>query len=92
MAGEENFPVVENDQPVGILTRNDLLRAVRLKKFDEPVENFMTERLHYCTPDDNLTDVIQSMEKNELTCVLVMIENNILGLITPDLIWRLVRK
>jgi Zn-dependent protease/CBS domain-containing protein len=87
--GQENFPVVSDGKSVGLLIRPHLFQAMRNRQFTRPVADFMTRELIYCRPQDNLATVIQHMDRRNLSCVVVMEGNEIVGIITPELWHRI---
>ena len=87
--GQENFPVVGQNGLQGILTRVDLLRALRDNQIDLPAANFMTTELIYCKHTDNLADIIHLMDHKNLPCVMVMESESIVGLITPEMLQKI---
>ncbi|MFA5863856.1 MAG: site-2 protease family protein [Phycisphaerae bacterium] len=90
--GQDNFPVVDNThQPAGVLTRQELLLAIREEKFDHPVRDFMTKQLICCRSFDNLATVLHLMDRQNLSCVLVIDEDHIVGLITPEMLYRIIK-
>lgn len=84
--GQENFPIVARAEPAGLLTRPHLFHAIRRGFLDRPVSEFMTKELIYCRPSDNLATVIHQMDRRDLSCVVVMEGNEIVGIMTPD-VW-----
>ena len=89
-SGQENFPVVGENGLLGILTRIDLLRAIRDNRLDLPAADFMTKELVYCKHTDNLADIIHLMDHKNLPCVIVMDQESIVGLITPEMLQKVV--
>jgi stage IV sporulation protein FB len=85
---QEHFPVIAGGEPVGVLTKSAILSAIRLREGGRRISEIMTPQLHYCTPFDTLANVVEMMDKRNLMCVLVLYENKIVGMITPEQIWR----
>jgi len=83
--GQEHFFVREGDQVAGILTGPALLRAIRDRQSDHPVKDFMTRELICCRPTDNVASVWEVMERRNLACIVVIEEDRIVGLVTPEM-------
>ena len=84
----DNLIVAENHKPLGILRKRDIVRAGRMNRLDAPVSDFMRSQLHYCSPSDSLSDVIRGMMERNIPCVAVMVDGNIVGVVTHQLIWE----
>lgn len=87
-SGQDHFPVFRQEAFVGLLTRNDLLRALHEQKLESPAAEFMTRRIVFCSPHESLAAVFQTMNEQELSCVAVMENDLLLGLITLEQISR----
>jgi Zn-dependent protease len=83
-AGQDHFPVFHNEAFIGLLTREGLFRGLSEHKHDQPISEFMTTRIVYCSPLDSLANVFQSMNEKEVSCVVVMEADRLAGLITVD--------
>jgi predicted transcriptional regulator len=80
---QQDFPVLENDQPVGILRRNDLVKALSDNRRDSPVGAFMCD----CDPVDDsasLTRTVESMHANKCGTLPVMQGGRVVGLLTLE--------
>ncbi len=87
--GQFNFPVADvEDKIVGILSKPELISAVNSGRGSEPVSKFMKKKVFFCLPDDNLGDVVQDIVSNNLPYVLVMKDEDVVGIITPERIWE----
>jgi len=83
-AQQTHFPVMHGPEPAGVLTEPNLFRAIREKQFDRPVADFMTRQLICCRPSDSLAMVMHLMDKRNLPCVLVVDNDTIVGIVTPE--------
>lgn len=79
---QDFFPVLEQNQPVGLLTGDSIARALQDQKSDRPASDFMTKELIYCRPVDMLASIVQAIDKRNLPGILVMDEDNLVGLIS----------
>ena len=80
---QQDFPVLENDQPVGILRRNDLVKALSDNRRDSPVGAFMCD----CDPVDDsasLTRTVESMHATKCGTLPVMQGGRVVGLLTLE--------
>jgi predicted transcriptional regulator len=73
---------------VGIAAKNAILQSIRAGESWRKVKEIMTPELIYCTPFDTLAGLADMMERRNLSFVPVMYENKVVGLITPEAIWR----
>ncbi len=79
---QDIFPVLDQNQPVGILTAGSIAQALRDRNFNRPVSDFMARELIYCKPLDMLASTVQIMDKRNLPGILVIDNDNIVGLIS----------
>jgi Zn-dependent protease/CBS domain-containing protein len=77
---------------VGAITRDHLLQAMKEQLGDKQVRYFMVSELIYCSPFDNLLDVLYQMNEKNLTYVLVMENDQVVGVVTPESIGRIRKK
>jgi CBS domain-containing protein len=92
-----SIPIIENQQMkklVGIITDRDIVIKVvaeRLNPEATRVRNAMTPNPVTCFPDDDLDDVIDSMEQNQIRRIPVVDHNNqLVGIIAQaDIATRL---
>jgi Zn-dependent protease/predicted transcriptional regulator len=87
---QQDFPVLENGQVLGVLRRNDLVKALMDGNRGAAVADVMWRD---CTPvndTDVLTPTLESMGKNEWTTLPVMGGGRIVGLLTLENIGELI--
>lgn len=80
---QQDFPVLEHDQPVGMLRRNDLVRGLSESRRDAPVAAFMCE----CEPVNDsasLTRTVESMHETKCGTLPVMQAGRMVGLLTLE--------
>ncbi|HEX6895720.1 MAG TPA: site-2 protease family protein [Bryobacteraceae bacterium] len=80
---QQDFPVVHADQVVGLLGRNALLRGMAVEGPDSYIAGFMDRSYATVSPEQDLAEVLPLMA-NAGTCVLVMEEGKLLGLLTSE--------
>jgi len=95
-------PVVDNEKdrkPVGVVTDRDLCMAVVAideaaadgpEKMDEPLEKYMTTKILFCDPEDNIDKALELMKDNQVRRLLVVDKQNVIqGVVSmSDLVLR----
>jgi tRNA nucleotidyltransferase (CCA-adding enzyme) len=85
--GFEGFPIVDDGQIVGILSRREIDRARRLRLGANPVRDYMTKGDIHVAPDDSVERLQQVMTQFGVGQVPVAVEGEIVGVVTrTDLI------
>ena len=78
--------VMENEQPAGIFSEEDLFRSLLGNKtatFSEiKLETAMTRNLHLAKPEDPITTVLSKMIAADITYLPVIEEKKIIGILT----------
>jgi len=92
----DHLPVTDNGQLKQILTSHHVLQTLipeerlgkktmaekRITRFGSKVKNIGTNKISQCKPNDNISTVIKSMLENNTSFSLVMLWDNIQGIIT----------
>lgn len=81
---QHDFPVVEGDTIVGIVTRQDLLNGLHALGPDHVVGEVMTTNVCQASPDSTLNDLYRSVAQGGCGIVLVRDRDRIIGLVTPE--------
>ena len=81
---QQDFPVMENDQPVGILRRNDLVKALAGNQRDAPVRAVMTPDCRIVNASDPLRGALESMSTHQCTTLPVVAGGRLVGLLTLE--------
>jgi CBS domain-containing protein len=81
---QEDFPVLAEGRLVGILTRNNLLRALSEAGSAQPVSGAMDRSFETADPSEMLSDVLPRMRGGETHTVPVVRDDQLLGLLTPE--------
>lgn len=87
--GQDNFPVFDGQEFIGLLTRPRLQEALRRRENQSSARKFMSAEIVYCGPQDSLAQVFAVMNDKNLSCVVVMQDDQLLGLITPEQIGKI---
>jgi Zn-dependent protease/predicted transcriptional regulator len=86
---QQDFPVVERGQVVGLLTRDTLFEALRERGEHQVVAEVMERSFQVARPED-LLDVVMSQTSPERPAAIPVLHNGRLaGLLTPDNIGEL---
>jgi Zn-dependent protease/CBS domain-containing protein len=81
---QHDFPVVEGDMIVGIVTRQDLLNGLHMLGPDRVVGEIMSTNLCQAAPEMSLGDVYRQVAQGACSVVLVREHDRIVGLVTPE--------
>lgn len=81
---QQDFPVVENGQVLGILTRNDLIVALQRQGPNTPVGNVMDRSFETASSHEMLEVVANRMQECRCHTVPVLSAGRLIGLITMD--------
>ena len=85
--GFEGFPIVDDGQIVGILSRREIDRASRLRLGNMPVSHYMTKGDIYVAPTDSVERLQQLMTQFGVGQMPVVGDDEIIGVVTrTDLI------
>jgi Zn-dependent protease/CBS domain-containing protein len=78
---QQDFPVVTGNQVIGLLTRNDLLRGMAQEGPEAYVAGAMNREFPRVSPESDLTAALPLLEQS---CVLVMKDGTLLGMLTRE--------
>ena len=85
LAGSQmDFPVLENGQPVGLLRRNDLVKALSEGRRDAAVAEVMCREFETVGVAALLKSVVESMHARHCATLPVAAEGRIVGLLTLE--------
>jgi len=82
--GQQDFPVMEEDRILGMLTRRDLLAALAEGKQSVPVAEVMRRDCRTVDEADMLDTTFQRMREGECPTVPVLREGKLVGLVTLE--------
>ena len=81
---QQGFPVMENDQLLGILPRNDLLKFVALHGREKHVDEFMRQQCESVDDSEPLEKVLDRMQQGDCGMFPVVHDGQLVGVITSD--------
>jgi CBS domain-containing protein len=81
---QQDFPVVENDRAVGILRRNDLVKALAQNRGDTPVSEFMCRDCESVEDSTSLTRAFEAMQAKKCGTIAVTRGERVIGLLTLE--------
>ena len=86
--------LTEGSTVVGMISERDLMRALVTSGQDimkMPVEKVMSKKLISCEPDDDLTDVIEKMDRHSIRHLPVLDEHTLVGVLSVRDVIRVLR-
>jgi Zn-dependent protease/CBS domain-containing protein len=87
---QHDFPVVDNNQVVGVLTRADLLRAVAEARPNATVGDVMQRSFAAATPNDTLDSALARLQQCACQTLPVLRDGQLAGVLTMESIGALV--
>lgn len=81
---QQDFPVVQDGAVLGLLRRNDLVRALADGRRDRPVTEAMTTGCGTIAADELLTRALDRMRNETCTTLPVLRDGRLVGLLTTE--------
>jgi CBS domain-containing protein len=81
---QSDFPVMNGEEVVGVLSRQALLRGLAKEGPEGYVAGVMERDYLSAGPDDSLEEIAAEMQGGQRSCTLVMQEEQLLGLVTME--------
>lgn len=81
---ETEFVVMEMDEPIGLLTRNEIIKGLAEKGPEARVSAFMNREFFVVGPELTLSDFLQEVSAHGRDVALVMHDGELLGLIDRE--------
>jgi predicted transcriptional regulator len=81
---QQDFPVVDNDAVVGILTRSDLLAALARQERSAPVADVMRRDFHIAEASDMIDMALERMQARDCHTMPILRRGALVGLVTMD--------
>jgi Zn-dependent protease/CBS domain-containing protein len=81
---QQDFPVVDQDEPIGILRRNDLVKALTENRRDTAVQDVMCRECEAVEAWTALRPVVETMQTQACSTVPVVQAGRLVGLLTLE--------
>ena len=81
---QQDFPVLENGAPIGILSRADLIAALKMHGAHARVGEAIQRESHMADPGEPLEDVFQRMRERRRTALPVVSAGHLVGMVTTE--------
>jgi len=81
---QQDFPVIDDAMPVGLLRRNDLVKALSENRRDAKVEDFMCRDCDAVDGSDSLNRTVESMHAKQWATLAVTQAGRVVGLLTLE--------
>jgi Zn-dependent protease/CBS domain-containing protein len=81
---QHDFPVLEGGKLAGVLTKNDLLKALAEKGVDEPVGNVMQRDFELADPSEMLESVFARLQACQCHAIPVVRGDDLVGIVTME--------
>jgi CBS domain-containing protein len=81
---QQDFPVVHGEEVVGVLPRSSLLRGLAESGPDAYVSEAMSREFLAVQPERNLEEIASEMQSGQNPVVLVMRDQELLGIVTLE--------
>ncbi|QQS40246.1 MAG: site-2 protease family protein [Acidobacteriota bacterium] len=81
---ETDFVVLDNDEPIGLLTRNEIIKGLSEKGPEARVSSYMNRDFFVVGPDLKLADFLQEVVAHDSDVALVMQDGELVGLINRE--------
>ena len=92
MAGyQHDFPVVEGAKVVGLVTRDALIAALYERGAETPLRGVMVDSFCTAKAEDSLADLYDRMNHDGCPAVVVMQDDQPVGLLTPERVVQYLR-
>ena len=77
--------IMENEKPMGIVTERDIVKKIAAEDkvaSKTPLKEIMSKKFRWVTPDTLIEDAVQKMINNNIRRLIVLENNNLVGVIT----------
>jgi Zn-dependent protease/CBS domain-containing protein len=81
---QQDFPVLNGEQVIGLLSRQNLLRGLATSGPDAYVAEAMIRDIYIIEPTADLLKVAEYLQTERITCAIVLDGEKILGLVTME--------
>ena len=80
----KSFLVTENNNPVGTLSRDEIIKALSDKGEDKIIQSVMNKDLIFLNADSPLENAYQQAQQNKSTLMAVMANNQLIGTLDTE--------
>ncbi len=87
---QHDFPVVVGRRPIGVLTRDDIVRGLADGGKESPVVRFMHTNFSTSEESQLLEDALGRLSEHEVASQMVLRDGRVVGILTPENIGELV--
>ena len=88
---QRDFPVVDDGRLVGLLSQDDLMRALQQSPASEVVASVMRKEYQHCEPGEMLESVFMRIQEDGAHTVPVVRDGELVGLLTMENIGEMLR-
>ena len=77
--------IMENEKPIGIVTERDIVKKIAAEDkvaSKTPLKEIMSKKFRWVTPDTSIEDAVQKMINNNIRRLIVLENDNLVGVIT----------
>ena len=77
--------IMENEKPIGIVTERDIVKKIAAEDkvaSKTPLKEIMSKKFRWVTPDTLIEDAVQKMINNNIRRLIVLENDNLVGVIT----------
>ena len=77
--------IMENEKPIGIVTERDIVKKIAAEDkvaSKTPLKEIMSKKFRWVTPDTTIEDAVQKMINNNIRRLIVLENENLVGVIT----------
>ncbi|MBZ4683558.1 MAG: domain containing protein [Fusobacteriales bacterium] len=86
--GYSGIPVVDNDIPIGIISRRDIDKAIHHGFSNAPVKAYMSSNIICASPNTSIEELKKIIIENEIGRVPIIENNRLIGIVTRTDILR----
>ncbi len=81
---QQDFPIVDGERVVGVLTRANLLKGVTEGELSLPVGQVMEQQFEFAAPGDMLDAAFERLQASRCNVLVVLDRGHVVGLVSPE--------
>jgi len=85
---QDNFPVMDEDKVIGVLTKQNLFKAIREHPIDSPISDFVEKDYLKIHPDIPMSSLLKNIMETNIPIILVMENEKLKGIINLEQIGK----